>query len=137
MSRASPGRHPGPPGIRDGNGVAAVRTRQEPGTVPGQQGPSFLRDELVKFIESAKLGGSGSSLLQAFPDPPSLPSSCPCSAFSLVSRADQRVRKPADLKTITATSRVLLHRAEGGAIPLEAAGCESFSRSASESRSLN
>lgn len=49
---------PGSPfGIQDGNGVAAVRTRQEPGTVPGHTrgGPSFLRDELVKFIESAKL----------------------------------------------------------------------------------
>lgn len=47
------------PGIREGNGVGGVcarrRTRQESGIVPGHTGP-FLRDELVKFIESVKLG---------------------------------------------------------------------------------
>lgn len=40
----------------EGNGVGCARrrTRQESGTVPGHTGP-FLRDELVKFIESVKL----------------------------------------------------------------------------------
>lgn len=53
VPRETPG---SPLGIQDSNGVVAVRTRQEPGTVPGHtRGPSFLRDELVKFIESAKL----------------------------------------------------------------------------------
>ena len=43
---------------QEGNGVGCargVRRGESPGNVPGHTGP-FLRDELVKFIESVKLG---------------------------------------------------------------------------------
>lgn len=69
VPRETPG---SPSGTRDGNGVAAVRTRQEHWHRARTRGvlPSFLRDELVKFIESAKLGGKRvNSLHRASPDP--------------------------------------------------------------------
>lgn len=65
-----PGDTRSPPG--DTRTVMVSRTRQEPGTTPGHthththtQGPSFLRDELVKFIESAKLGREHGSFFRS------------------------------------------------------------------------